>query len=125
FQWEPQAHRITYANAGHCRPVLLTPGEVDMMAYSDIILGLDANAAFTDQSLALPPGSAFITYTDGLMEQRLQNGEMVGERGIMEIAREVAHEADPVAAMLQIILERSETPEFGDDILVFWLQRDR
>jgi sigma-B regulation protein RsbU (phosphoserine phosphatase) len=125
FQWEPQLHRITYANAGHCRPILLTPDRVDVVAYSDIILGLDPNAAFADQALVLPPGSALITYTDGLMEQRLQTGEMVGEKGIMEIAREVAGAPDPVASMLQIILDRSETDEFGDDILVYWLQRER
>lgn len=125
FQWSPETHQVTYANAGHCRPILLSPGSIDVVSFSDIILGLDQNAAFTNQSITLSPGSAFITYTDGLMEQRLQNGEMVGERGIMDIAREVAGEPDPVAAMLQVILEMSETPEFGDDILVFWLQRDR
>ena len=125
FQWEPAVHRITYANAGHCRPILLAPERVEVVAYSDIILGLDPNAEFNNQALTLPPGSALITYTDGLMEQRLKTGEMVGEKGIMAIAREVAHEADPVAAMLQLVLERSETPEFGDDILVFWLQRER
>lgn len=124
FQWEPQYHRITYTNAGHCRPILLTPDRTEVVAYSDIILGLDPTGSFSDQTLTLPPGGALISYTDGLMEQRLKSGEMVGEKGITEIVQEVAGEPDPVRAMLQTILDRSEKPEFGDDILVFWLQRE-
>lgn len=123
FHWLPEQHEITYSNAGHCRPVLVTPEGARMVSHSDMILGLDAGAAFSDTTFQLPPKSSMIVYTDGLLEQRLKTGEMVGEQGIIEIAEEVAGAPDPVAAMLERILERSETPEFGDDILVFWLQR--
>lgn len=123
FQWQPDTHQIRYANAGHCRPVLLTPQRAEMVAYSDIILGLDANAEFRDASFELPPQGALIAYTDGLMEQRLRNGEMLGEQGILEIARAVANDPDPVQSMLNEVLDRSEVPEFGDDILIFWMQR--
>jgi phosphoserine phosphatase RsbU/P len=123
FQWEPARHRLTYANAGHCRPVLVTPDCTEIVTYSDIILGLDADAEFTDTVIELPPHSSFVAYTDGLMEQVLKGGAMVGEAGIMENAQLVAAEAEPVHAMLRNVIEQSETPDFGDDILVFWLRR--
>ena len=83
MRWEPEKNLITYANAGHCRPVLVTASGANIVEESDMILGLDSEAQFTDSTLLLPPGSALVTYTDGLMEQRLRNGEMVGEKGIL------------------------------------------
>ncbi|MEX0746454.1 MAG: SpoIIE family protein phosphatase [Rhodothermales bacterium] len=124
FEWNAAEHTFTYSNAGHCRPILLNGQGGHVVTYSDIILGLDAEAEFADTTVAIPPGGSLIFYTDGLMEQRLKNGQMVGEQGIQEIASRVAHQAEPVEALLDEILENSEIPEFGDDILVFWLQRE-
>ena len=121
--WEPEKHQITYANAGHCRPVLVKPDGTEMVAYSDIILGLDTEAEFTDTTVPLSPGSAFVTYTDGLIEQRLETGDMAGEQGIMEASAEALGSQAPIDTLLNNILQRSEVPEFEDDILVFWLER--
>lgn len=125
FDWNAANHTITYANAGHCRPVLLEGEGARVVAYSDLILGLDPDAEFQDSTISLPPGGSLVVYTDGLMEQRLKNGHQVGEEGILEIATEVRGEDEPVDALLDTILRRSESPEFGDDILVFWIQRER
>lgn len=121
--WEPEKHQITYANAGHCRPILVTPDGAEVVAYSDIILGLDTEAEFKDTTVSIPPGSAFVTYTDGLIEQRLDTGEMVGEQGVQEAAAKVLGSDAPIDALLTDILQRSEKPGFEDDILVFWLGR--
>ncbi len=123
IRWEPARHLITYSNAGHCRPVLVTPSESHIVAESDIILGLDAEAEFTDTTLELPPQSSLLAYTDGLMEQRLKTGDMVGEQGILAASAEAQHHPQPVEHMLESILSRSAAPHFADDILVFWLQR--
>lgn len=123
MKWEPRKNLVTYTNAGHCRPILVTPQKTRVVEHSDIILGLDPGAEFRDHTLELPPESALVTYTDGLMEQKLKSGEMVGEEGIKRCATKALREEQPVEAMLVDILRQSEVPEFGDDILVFWLQR--
>jgi phosphoserine phosphatase RsbU/P len=123
MKWEPAKHQVTYANAGHCRPALITPQGAKMVEYSDIILGLDPHSRFTDTVVDLPEGSALVGYTDGLMEQKLKTGEMVGEEGILQAANSALWDDQPVESMLKDILKRSDAPEFGDDILVFWLQR--
>ena len=123
MRWDPEAHQITYANAGHCRPVLAGPEGPEVVAYSDIILGLDTEAEFTDTTVTIPPGSAFVTYTDGLIEQRLETGEMAGEQGVMEAATAALGSGAPIDEMLDDLLRRSAAPEFEDDILVFWLER--
>ena len=124
FEWDSTQHTFSYSNAGHCRPILIGDAGAEVIPYSDIILGLDPEAAFKDTTVAIPPGGSMVMYTDGLMEQRLSDGKQVGEEGILEIAREVAGNPDPVESMLERILERSETPEFADDILVFWMHRE-
>lgn len=123
IRWEPAQGTITYANAGHCRPLLLTPEKEQIVEYSDLILGLESDATFQDSHFTLPPASAFVLYTDGLIEQRRANGEMIGEEGILDLAAEVQAAEDPVEDLLDSILEHSRSDRFMDDILVFWLRR--
>lgn len=124
IKWEPERNLVTYANAGHCRPVLLGPRGAEVVSYSDMILGLDAGAEFKDTSLILQPGSALVSYTDGLLEQVMKNGEQLGEEGILQYAQRAQGKADPVQAMIGNVLEESSETRFGDDILMFWLERE-
>jgi sigma-B regulation protein RsbU (phosphoserine phosphatase) len=123
MRWEPRNNRVVYTNAGHCRPILVGPQGAGMVEHSDLILGLDPNTEYQDYALDLPPDHALLCYTDGLNEQVAQSGRMFGEAGVAEAAR-VAREADqPVQELLSWMLQRSEKPNFEDDVLVFWLQR--
>ena len=123
MRWEPQSNRVIYCNAGHCRPILVTPQGPGMVEYSDLILGLDPNTVYEDRSLTLPPDSALLCYTDGLNEQVTTSGGMFGEGGVAMGAHQALHAEQPVHSLLSWLLRRSEEKNFGDDVLVFWLQR--
>lgn len=123
LNWNPDTHRVTYANAGHCRPVLVGPHQSDIVAYSDLVLGLEPNAAFQDSSFTIPPKGALVLYTDGLLEQRLPSGETLGEQGIVDLASASRKDDEPTRALLARALQASNADSFQDDILVFWLQR--
>lgn len=124
LRWEPRHNRITYANAGHCRPILASPSGTEVVAYSDLVLGLDPHADFRDTTVELPPHSAFVAYTDGLMEQRLRSGQMLGEGGIQQlVAQHRTNPIDPVDALLSQVRAESGSAHFDDDILVFWITR--
>lgn len=124
LRWEPEHDRVTYANAGHCRPILAAPDGPGIVEHSDLILGLDAGAVYQDRTLTLPPGAALLCYTDGLNEQVARSGAMFGEGGVA-LGAQAALESDrPVHALLSWLLRRSEEPRFEDDVLVFWLQRE-
>ena len=124
IRWEPERNLITYANAGHCRPVLIGPRGAEIVPYSDMILGLDAGATFKDTSLVLQPGSALISYTDGLLEQVMKSGEQLGEEGILQHANSAYGKSDPVQSLLASVLGDSVESKFGDDVLMFWLERE-
>ena len=123
MRWEPQNDRIIFSNAGHCRPILVTPGGPGLVEHSDLILGLDPRTTYEDRTLDLPPGSALLCYTDGLNEQVARSGAMMGEAGVALGAHAALDEQQPVKALLSWLLRRSAEPRFEDDVLVFWLQR--
>jgi phosphoserine phosphatase RsbU/P len=123
LRWEAATGTITYANAGHCRPILVTASRAGIVEHSEMILGLDPGEAYSDRSFKMPPGSALVAYTDGLIEQIARSGEPFGEIGLAAAASEALNTEQPVHTMLRLLLQRSQEPRFGDDILVFWLQR--
>ena len=123
MRWEPAKHQITYANAGHCRPILLSNGHAEIVEYSDIILGLDKNAEFQDATLDIKPGCALLAYTDALIEQKTLGDAMLGEERLSRLASEIRSSKDPINKLLERILSCSQEPQFNDDILVFWLSR--
>lgn len=124
MRWEPHNHRLVYANAGHCRPILVGPTGAGMVDHSDLILGLDPHTEFQDRALEIPPGSALLCYTDGLNEQVARSGAMFGEGGVALGAQAALGQREPVQALLTWMLARSQAPRFDDDVLVFWLQRE-
>lgn len=123
LRWEPKNNRVVYCNAGHCRPILLTPDGPGLVEYSDLILGLDPNQEYLDYSFEMPPGSALLCYTDGLNEQVTRTGDMMGESGVALGAQAALGTEQPVHTLLSWLLARSEKPVFEDDVLVFWLER--
>ena len=124
MHWAPSTHTLTYANAGHCRPVLIRPDGPEIVEHSDLILGLEADTSFTDVDLNLTPGTALVAYTDGLMELPTPDGGMLGEEGVMEAAYEAYGADDPIPAFRAAALERSGYDSFQDDTLAVWVQRD-
>ena len=124
-KWDANAHTVTFATAGHPRPVHCSSAGATIVEASDLILGLDANAQFHDSTIKLEPGDAFVAYTDGILEQRLRSGEMVGERGVVQLVRAVCDDERPIDSMMQRILAESSDDDFTDDVLVLWLQRNR
>ena len=115
---------IVYANAGHCRPILVTPDGPGLVEYSDLILGLDPQTEYVDHAFDVPPGAALLCYTDGLNEQVTKSGAMMGEAGVSLAAQAALQTEAPVHTLLSWLLRRSAQPHFEDDVLVFWLQRE-
>jgi len=124
MHWDPNNHTLTYANAGHCRPVLITPNGAEIPEHSDLILGLEEDVEFSEVTLDLEPGAALLAYTDGIMEQHTQEGSMLGEEGVEELALEAYGSDDAIQTLLDGTLARSASDQFEDDLLLVWLERN-
>jgi serine phosphatase RsbU (regulator of sigma subunit) len=123
LHWKPDKNVVTYANAGHCRPVFVTPEGAKISEHSDLILGLESNTSFSNVDLEMEPGSGLVAYTDGLMELPIRNGEMLGEEGVRDIVSSAYDSDEPLETLLENALSQSDEEDFQDDILVVWLQR--
>src|SRR6185436_19700898 len=68
--FEPKSHRLTLANAGHCRPVLLPAGGPARWAVRNLgtALGFEPGLEFERTELTLQRGDALIIYSDGVSE---------------------------------------------------------
>ena len=68
--FESKSHRLTLANAGHCRPVLLPAGEPPRWAVKNLgtALGFEPGLEFERTELTLRDGDALILYSDGVSE---------------------------------------------------------
>jgi CheY-like chemotaxis protein len=123
MRWEPSTHRITYCNAGHCRPIVVSPDGVGIVEPGDLILGLDSASTYTDRVFTVPAGGALLCYTDALNEQQSKSGEPFGEEGVARAAAATLGADRPIETLLGRMLADSATDRFTDDVLVFWLQR--
>lgn len=123
MKWEPGRDRITYANAGHCRPIVTNGDSTRVAAYSDLIVGLDPDTEYRDTTLTLSPGTAVVAYTDGLIERELLSGELLGEEGLIRLCSEITPEEDPAGALIERVRTEGADESFGDDVLVTWLER--
>lgn len=96
---------VAIANAGHLAPYL-DGRELELPGA--LPLGIDARAAYEEQTFALDPGSRLVFYSDGVVEARNTSGELLG------FARAAELSTRPIADIA------AEAKRFGqsDDITV-------
>jgi serine phosphatase RsbU (regulator of sigma subunit)/anti-sigma regulatory factor (Ser/Thr protein kinase) len=92
---EPESGVLTYTNAGHPPPLLLTPGDEAVYLEGDpgLPLGVIADTVYTEASVRLDPGATLLLYTDGLVEERGQAID-VGLERLRSVVAGAAHEPD-------------------------------
>lgn len=91
--FEPYSRELTYAVAGHPPPVITIAGGFNgFLPGGGMPLGVDVHINATDWTVALPPRSCVVFYTDGMTEH--SRDVIAGERQLLE-ASVRAFELDP------------------------------
>lgn len=86
----------------------------------NIPLGLLEMSEYEQFDVELEPGDCVLSYTDALMESNDANGEMLGENGVLRIAR-LLGDLEPeklIEALLREIAERYPENLSEDDVTV-------
>jgi serine phosphatase RsbU (regulator of sigma subunit) len=124
---DPAARSITFSNAGHNFPYLLTPNgspgppRIGVLVTRGNRLGDVWDSRFQTKTVALRPGSVIVWYTDGLTEAEDASGEMFGERRLRRVLQAVAHqEPDRILDAVRADFEgfRGDAPLLDDLTLV-------
>jgi serine phosphatase RsbU (regulator of sigma subunit) len=77
--FDPETSSVTWAQAGHPPPVLLTQaGAVPLDRPAGMILGGQRGSEYETVSTALAHGDTMLIYTDGLIERRTYDSDWLG-----------------------------------------------
>jgi serine phosphatase RsbU (regulator of sigma subunit) len=111
--------RLTYANAGHCAPLLVRmTGEIEKLEANSLPVGLVAGAPFVLDQRDLRPGDRIVLFTDGVTEAQNDAGEFFGRKRLREAVQRAdgADCAELHATIQQAILDFTAGAEQADDL---------
>ncbi|HEX4134075.1 MAG TPA: SpoIIE family protein phosphatase [Bryobacteraceae bacterium] len=110
--------RLTYANAGHCAPLLVrAAGEIEKLEANSTPVGLVPDAPFVLSQRDLRPGDRIVLYTDGVTEAQNDAGDFFGRRRLREAVRSAGADCAGLhAAIQQAILDFTAGAEQADDL---------
>ena len=78
---------VRYCNAGHNPPIVIKDGHAELLGTEPcLLMGVDSDAKYTSNELALAPGDTIFLYTDGLTEAENAQKELFGEQRALETA---------------------------------------
>ena len=94
--------RLTYCNAGHNPPLLLSGGIVRRLETGGMIVGLFPHAVYDQETVQLAKGDLLTVFSDGVSEALSTSGEEFGEARIQAVIESAGSESTD--ALLQTLL---------------------
>ncbi|NYG54467.1 GAF domain-containing protein [Nocardioides perillae] len=118
----PDGALLTWANAGHPPPVVVTPdGAVALLADAahEPMIGIAARSERRDRQVRLRPGATVLLYTDGLVERRREHLDA----GLLRLAAAAERHAGlPVDDFVDALLAEVLDPDHRDDVALLALR---
>ncbi|EKD83928.1 MAG: hypothetical protein ACD_39C00365G0001 [uncultured bacterium] len=83
------AGELNFLNAGHCPPLVVSDAgkEVTPINSQALPFGFSLKRKFERMPVSLSAGDTMILYSDGILESSNRRGEMLGEDGFAELAK--------------------------------------
>ncbi len=124
--YDSETRTLTYTNAGHLAPFLVSDGRVQHLEQGGTVIGLFECAAFTQVTLPISPGTLLVAFSDGATEAVNAYGE---EFGVKRLEEEVLLHRDQDAghllqSVLNAVLRWAGTSEQSDDVTVVVARMD-
>lgn len=117
--------RLTYVNAGHESPFVLSESGLKELPVTGPAVGIFDAARFMAASLTLLPGESLFAYSDGLTDARSASGEPFGKTRVGELLQSMemtAIDAQRLVEHVQIaVSEHSAEAEPFDDLTLLCL----
>ncbi len=96
FVMRPADGSFSFANAGHCFPIIVKPEQnsAELIEHVATPLGVGPRARYKNFEFRIEPGESLLLYTDGISEAKNEKGEEFGYDRLKQLALE-AHDPDP------------------------------
>ncbi len=123
---DPVRHRLTFSNAGHDRPFLLTKNKkVQRLKTGGIVLGVMEKFPFEEETITLGEDDLLVIYSDGIAEAMNEREELFGEEQIERVIRK--HRKGTAAEIIDHIVAaaRAHAGKYpqSDDMTIVVLKR--
>lgn len=113
--FDPQAARLTFANAGHLPPLLLSDaGAMFVETQDGLPLGLGCGS-FSETTIQLTPGARVVFYSDGITEATSPAGEEYGNDALQ---RHLHQEHGSLESLLESVRKFANGRGLNDDATV-------
>ncbi len=125
---DPVHFQVTYATAGHPKPILRRgSGQVEELpAAKSMALGIDPDASYVDQQVDLGFNDSILFYTDGMTEAIDPQGEIYGTSRLSDsIANGPISAKGMVNHLVKDLLAWSAPDSLVDDVTLFALRRSK
>ena len=112
---------LTYCNAGHNPPLLISSNGVRKLTTGGLIVGLFGEATYEQEVVTLHPGDTLITFSDGVSEAWDTEGTEFGDERILECLHAPPGDIEPdelVQEVLAGVREFTVGEAQADDITV-------
>jgi phosphoserine phosphatase RsbU/P len=127
LQYNSSTRQLSFANAGHPPPLLLSPfqSECRQLDAEGMILGVRKNIIFEEKSTTLAKGDLILLYTDGLTEAENPGGDFFGIERVRDIFIQYAGQPPEsiIDALLKHLKEFSQSETFKDDVTLMIFKR--
>ena len=87
---DPASGALTYCNAGHTPPYILSAQNTDQvraLPRTGMPLGIEADATWKSETVRLGPGDVLLLYTDGITEALDEQGEFFRSERLLEVVQ--------------------------------------
>ena len=117
---------LTYCNAGHNAPLLVSRSGIRRLEIGGVVLGLFDHATFGEETLALEPGDFVLAFSDGVTEALNPAGdEFTDERLIASVTtRRGATPQAAVEALLADVRAFCADATQSDDVTILLVRYD-
>lgn len=122
---DPKTGVISYINAGHESPVVMSGGNIkSRLEPTGVAIGLPIEYSFSIQQIMLEPDDVLFAYTDGVTDARDPDGKFFTERRLLAVLQERTGSAVAlVKKIVQTLKQHIAFKDAYDDITMLAIQR--
>jgi phosphoserine phosphatase RsbU/P len=123
--YEESTHSLSYTNAGHLSPILVSATGVQMLGSTGTVVGAFPFARYDEKTVPLDHGDILVAYTDGVVEPENAYGEMFGEERLRDLLVKFAKadSSEIIARAMEAVDQWTGGGELQDDMTMVVARR--
>ncbi|MCL4401927.1 MAG: SpoIIE family protein phosphatase [Acidobacteria bacterium] len=123
--YDDDTNTLTYTNAGHLPPILLSRGTPAQLDVNGTVVGAFRFSEYEESRVQLQPGDLLVGYTDGIVEPENVYGEMYGERRLTDLlVKHAGCDSDEIIAKaMEAVQQWTGGGELQDDMTMLVARR--